>query len=48
MLSAETASGKYPVEAVTIMEKIIESVEHDPLYRPIMDAVHAEIGRAHV
>ncbi|MFM8679374.1 MAG: pyruvate kinase, partial [Alphaproteobacteria bacterium] len=42
MLSAETASGKYPVEAVTIMEKIIESVEHDPLYRPIMDAVHAE------
>jgi len=42
MLSAETASGRYPVEAVTIMEKIIESVEHDPLYRPIMDAVHAE------
>ena len=42
MLSAETASGKYPIEAVTIMEKIIESVEHDPLYRPIMDAVHAE------
>ncbi len=42
MLSAETASGKFPVEAVTIMEKIIESVEHDPLYRPIMDAVHAE------
>jgi pyruvate kinase len=42
MLSAETASGKYPVEAVTIMEKIIESVEHDPLYRPIMDAVQAE------
>jgi pyruvate kinase len=42
MLSAETASGQYPVEAVTIMEKIIESVEHDPLYRPIMDAVHAE------
>lgn len=42
MLSAETASGQFPLEAVTIMEKIIESVEHDPLYRPIMDAVHAE------
>ncbi len=42
MLSAETASGQYPVEAVSIMEKIIESVEHDPLYRPIMDAAHAE------
>jgi pyruvate kinase len=42
MLSAETASGQYPVEAVSIMEKIVESVEHDPLYRPIMDAAHAE------
>ena len=42
MLSAETASGQYPLEAVTIMEKIIQSVEHDPLYRPIMEAAHAE------
>lgn len=42
MLSAETASGSYPIEAVSIMEKIIEQVEHDPLYRPIMDAVEAE------
>ena len=59
MLSAETASGGHPLAAVSIMEKIIESVEHDPLYRPIMDAAHAEpehtaadaiteIGRAHV
>jgi len=45
MLSAETASGRYPVEAVTIMERIIESVEHDPHYRPIMDAVEAEPER---
>jgi len=29
MLSAESAIGKYPVEAVTIMNKIIESVEKD-------------------
>ena len=42
MLSAETASGRYPVEAVGIMERIIESVEHDPHYRPIMDAVQAQ------
>lgn len=32
MLSAETAAGKYPVEAVTMMKKIIESVEADPLF----------------
>ncbi|MGD9650471.1 MAG: pyruvate kinase, partial [Dongiaceae bacterium] len=40
MLSAETASGQFPVEAVSIMSKIIEKVEQDPLYRPIMDAEH--------
>ena len=42
MLSGETASGKYPVEAVTIMDRIIQRVEHDKLYRTIMDAVHPE------
>ena len=41
MLSAETASGQYPVEAVSIMERIILRVESDPLYRPIMDADHS-------
>jgi pyruvate kinase len=41
MLSAETASGDFPLEAVTIMERIIARVEQDPLYRPIMDADHA-------
>ena len=38
MLSAETASGAYPVEAVTIMEKIILRVERDELYRSLMMA----------
>jgi pyruvate kinase len=38
MLSAESASGAYPVEAVTIMEKIILRVEHDALYRSLMMA----------
>jgi pyruvate kinase len=41
MLSAETASGQYPVEAVSMMERIILRVERDPLYRPIMDADHS-------
>lgn len=41
MLSAESASGKYPREAVATMNSIIEQVERDPLYRAIMDAEHA-------
>lgn len=42
MLSAESASGEYPVEAVTMMDRIIASVERDPLYRTYLDAYHAE------
>jgi pyruvate kinase len=40
MLSAETASGEFPVEAVAMMDRIVERVERDPSYRPIMDAYH--------
>ena len=40
MLSGETAAGDYPVEAVTIMNKIIERTEKDAHYRMIMDAAH--------
>jgi pyruvate kinase len=40
MLSAETASGAYPVEAVAMMSRIIRRVEQDPAYRLIMDANH--------
>jgi pyruvate kinase len=32
MLSAETAAGEYPIEAVTIMDRIIRRVQADPLY----------------
>ena len=32
MLSAETAAGEYPVEAVTMMDRIIRRVQADPLY----------------
>ncbi|HTR82876.1 MAG TPA: pyruvate kinase [Reyranella sp.] len=42
MLSAESASGDYPVEAVTIMDRILKSVEADPLYRKLMDASRRE------
>lgn len=38
MLSAETAAGKYPLEAVTIMDSIITQVESDPYYRELVDA----------
>jgi len=37
MLSAETAVGSYPVEAVAIMDRIIAEVEQDPHYRSVMD-----------
>jgi len=38
MLSAETASGDYPVDAVTMMDRIINRVEADDQYRVITDA----------
>lgn len=31
MLSAESAAGKYPVESVEMQQKIITSVENDPV-----------------
>ena len=40
MLSAESASGAFPVEAVSIMSRIICEVERDPLYRNLIDAQH--------
>jgi pyruvate kinase len=38
MLSAESASGSYPVPAVTIMDRIIREAERDPLYPGLIDA----------
>lgn len=40
MLSAETASGDYPLESVAIMDKIATEVENDESYRKVMDAEH--------
>ena len=45
MLSAETAAGQYPVEAVSMMDRIIEKVENGQLYRTYLDAYHAEAER---
>ena len=41
MLSAESAAGKYPVEAVATMNRIAEEIENDPIYRTIIDAQRA-------
>src|SRR5262252_2567 len=42
MLSAESASGQYPVEAVATMNRIAMEVETDATYRDIIDAQRTE------
>ena len=42
MLSAESAAGQYPVEAVATMNRIAEEVESDPIYRTIIHAQRTE------
>ena len=42
MLSAESAAGQYPVEAVATMNRIAEEVESDRLYRTIIHAQRTE------
>src|SRR5258708_8762701 len=42
MLSAESAAGKFPVEAVATMNRIGEEVERDPTYRGVLNAQRAE------
>ena len=41
MLSAESASGDYPVEAVAMVNRIAEEVERDGVYRTIISAQRA-------
>ncbi len=40
MLSAESAAGNYPVQAVSMMDRIIRKVESERLHRVMMDAEH--------
>jgi pyruvate kinase len=42
MLSAESAAGQYPVEAVTTMDRIAQKVEQDPNYAGIINAQRSE------
>jgi pyruvate kinase len=42
MLSAESAAGEYPVEAVAMMNRIAERVEQDPTYPGIINAQRSE------
>lgn len=42
MLSAESASGKYPVESVATMDRVAQAVERDVNYRSILRAQHYE------
>ncbi len=43
MLSAESAAGHYPVESVTMMDRIISRTEGDRAYRPIITALDPEL-----
>ncbi|WP_341211720.1 pyruvate kinase [uncultured Limimaricola sp.] len=38
MLSAESAAGQYPIEAVATMDNVAGEVENDPTYREIIDS----------
>ena len=42
MLSGESASGKYPIEAVDMMRKILEATDsqQDPLYEDVQEKKH--------
>ncbi len=46
MLSAESAAGDYPVEAVTTMNNVAESVEGDDIYRQVIEASRTATRRS--
>ncbi len=45
MLSAESASGKFPVDSVKIMDRIIRGVENDISYRQILESKKIKLER---
>lgn len=42
MLSAESASGQYPQEAVSMMDRIIHRVEQDDIYKQMLEAARPQ------
>ncbi|WP_299361486.1 pyruvate kinase [uncultured Paracoccus sp.] len=48
MLSAESAAGKYPIEAVRTMDAVARSVESDPVYREIIESSRSTTNRTSV
>ena len=44
MLSAETAAGQYPYEAVNMMDRIVARVEQDELWRAMIEASRPAAG----
>jgi pyruvate kinase len=44
MLSAESAAGDYPIDAVTTMDNVACSVEGDEIYRQVIEASRATAG----
>jgi pyruvate kinase len=42
MLSAETAAGSYPIEAVAMMNRIASRVQEDPLYYSMLESTKIE------
>ena len=45
MLSAESAAGAYPIEAVTTMNNVASEVERDPTYTQIIESSRESKGR---
>jgi pyruvate kinase len=43
MLSAESASGEYPIEAVTMMDKIARHTQQDPTYHETFTTRHPDL-----
>ena len=43
MLSAESASGQYPIEAVTMMDRIAQHTQDDPTYHKGIAAQHPDL-----